>query len=175
MNLNVPLPPPYTYEAWYYNKADKKNIYIYIQRSIKTCNWARLFINLTINEVVELLSNTLINIFRNYLPNKKVRFKYGEALWINKNINSALRKRSRLTKRYYVNGQVQSDYDLLQSHSKKCTDIIFSTKSEYMLRISKKVKDTSTAPKSHLSILNWFLNNKNIPCIPPIFHNGKVI
>ena len=96
-------------------------------------------------------------------------------MWINKNINSALRKRSRLTKRYYVNGQVQSDYDLLQSHSKKCTDIIFSTKSEYMLRISKKVKDTSTAPKSHLSILNWFLNNKNIPCIPPIFHNGKVI
>ena len=75
MNLNVALPPPYTRELWDYNKADEKNI----QKSIKTCNWARLFINLTINERVELLSNTLINIFRNYIPNKKVKFKYGEA------------------------------------------------------------------------------------------------
>ena len=36
-----------------------------------------LFINL--NKRVELLSNALINIFRNYIPNKKVKFKYGEA------------------------------------------------------------------------------------------------
>ena len=79
-------------------KLTKKNIYIYIQRSIKTCNWARLFINLTINERMELFSNMLINAFRNYIPNKKVKFKYAEAPWINKNIKLALRKRSRLTK-----------------------------------------------------------------------------
>ena len=89
-----------------------------------TCNWARLFINLTIIEIVELLYNALINIFRNYIPNKKNKFEYGEAPWINKNIKSALRKSSRLTKRYYVNGQVQSDYNLLLSHSKKCTEMI---------------------------------------------------
>ena len=50
----------------------------------KTCNWARLFTNLTIHERVKLLSNTLINIFRNYIPVKKVQFKYGQATWINK-------------------------------------------------------------------------------------------
>ena len=78
-----------------------------------------MLINVTINERVTFLSNTLINVFRNYIPNKKVKFKYGEAPCINKNIKSVLSKRSRLTKRYYVNGQVQSDYNLLQSHSKK--------------------------------------------------------
>ena len=80
-----------------------------------------MFINLTINERVKLLSNKLISIFRNYIPNKKVRFKYDEAPWIDKNIKSALCKRSRLTKRYYANGQVQSDYNLLLSYSKKRT------------------------------------------------------
>ena len=124
---------------------------------------------------MELLSNTLINILRNDISNKKVKLKYGEAPWINKNIKSALRKRSRLTKRYYVNGQVQSDYNLLQSHSKKCTEMILSAKNEYMLRMSKKLNDPSTAPKSYWSILNWFLNNKKITSIPPIFHKGKVI
>ena len=53
---------------------------------MKTCNQPRLFINLTINERVELLSNTLIDIFRNYIPEKKVNFKYGEVPWVNKNI-----------------------------------------------------------------------------------------
>ena len=100
IHLKVPSPPPYTPELWSYNKADRKNI----QVSIK--NVAQ---KLTIRERVELLSNTLINIFRNYIPNKKVQFQYGEAPWINKNIKSALRNRSRLTKGYYVNGQVQSD------------------------------------------------------------------
>ena len=89
MNLNVPLPPPYSHDVWFYNKADRKNI----QSSIKTCNFARLFINLTINEKVELLSNMIINISK-----KKVEFKYDETPWINKSIKSALHKRSRLTK-----------------------------------------------------------------------------
>ena len=71
-----------------------------------------------INGRVELLSNMLINIFRNYISNKKIKSKYGEVPWINKNTKSALRKRSRFTKRYHVNVQVQSDYNLLLSYSK---------------------------------------------------------
>ena len=118
---------------------------------------------------MELLSNTLINTFRNYIPNKKIKFKYGEALWINKNIKVALRKRFRLTKRYYVNGQVQSDFKLLPSHSKKCTEIILSAKNEYMLRMSKKLNDSLNAPKSYWSICNWFLNNIKMASIPALF------
>ena len=53
--------------------------------------------------------------------------------------------------------------------------MILGAKNEYMLRMSKKLNDPSTAPKSYWSILNWFLNNKKIPSIPPIFHKGKVI
>ena len=83
-----------------------------------------MFINLTTNKRVKLLSTTLINIFRNYIPKKKVKFKYGETLWINKNVKSALHKRSRLTKRNYVNGQVQGDYNLMPRHSKKRTEMI---------------------------------------------------
>ena len=150
MNLNVPLPPPKSREVWDYNKAEKESI----QKSLKICNWARLSINLTINEIVELLSNTLINIFKNYIPNKKIKFKHGEAPWINKNIKSSLRNRSRLTKRYYVNSQVQSDYDPLQSRSKRCTEMLLSAKNEHMLRVGKKLNDPSTVPKSYWSILN---------------------
>ena len=79
MNLNVTLPPPYRREVWDYNKGDRKKI----QGSMITCNWEKLFIKLMINEIVGLLSNTLINIFRNYIRNKKVKFKHVEAPCIN--------------------------------------------------------------------------------------------
>ena len=44
-----------------------------------------------------------------------------------------------------------------------------------MLSITKKLNDPSTAPKSYWTILNWFLKNKKIPRILPIFHNDQVI
>ena len=68
MNLNVPLPALYAREVWDYNKAGRNKIW----RSIKTCHWARWFINLTMNEGMEVPTNTLINRFRNYISNKKV-------------------------------------------------------------------------------------------------------
>ena len=71
MNLNVYLPPSYTCKVYDYEKVGRKNI----QRCIKSCDWAKLFINLTINERAELLSNTLIDIFRIYIPNKKLKRK----------------------------------------------------------------------------------------------------
>ena len=42
-------------------------------------------------------------------------------------------------------------------------------------RLSDILLDSKTIPKLSLSILNTFLNNKKIPCIPPLLHNGKLI
>ena len=110
---------------------------------------------------MDLLFITLIKIFRNYIPSKKIKFKYGEEPWINKNMmKSTLPKRSKLTKRYYVNDQVQSDYNLLLSQSEKCTEMILSAKNDYLLRMYKKLSDPSTALKSCWSILNRFFDNK---------------
>ena len=53
--------------------------------------------------------------------------------------------------------------------------MIFSAKNECMLRMCQKLNDSSTAPKSYWPILIWFLNNKKIPSILPIFHKGNVI
>ena len=49
-----------------------------------------------------------------------------------------LPKRSKLTKRYYVNGQVECDYDLLRPYSKEFTGMIFGVKNEFKLRMDKK-------------------------------------
>ena len=38
-----------------------------------------------------------------------------------------------------------------------------------------KLLDSKTSPKSYWSILRIFLNNKKVPCISPLLHNGKFI
>ena len=42
-------------------------------------------------------------------------------------------------------------------------------------KLSSRLADPLTSPKTYWSILKAFLNNKKIPCIPPLFHENKFI
>ena len=41
--------------------------------------------------------------------------------------------------------------------------------------MSRKLSDKSLNPKKYWSFLKTLLNGKKIPCIPPIYHNNKLI
>ena len=45
----------------------------------------------------------------------------------------------------------------------------------YYACLSNKMSDPMTSPKTYSSILKTFLNNKIIPCIPPLLHDDKFI
>ena len=69
IDIRVPLPPVYVREVWDYSKANVENI----KKAVANSNWKRAFENLSVDEKVELLNETLLNIFRNYIPNKKIK------------------------------------------------------------------------------------------------------
>ena len=48
-------------------------------------------------------------------------------------------------------------------------------KEKYYTKLSSRLADTLTGPKTYCSILKTFLNNKRIPCIHPLFHENKFI
>ena len=54
----------------------------------------------------------------------------------------------------------------------KCS--IEGNKKNYSLRIFKKLMDPPTSAKTYWSILKTLINKK-IPCIPPLFHQGKYV
>ena len=76
LNFNVPLPPPYDTEIWDYKHANTENI----QKAISMFVWYKAFKNKNTNEMTRILSDTLINIFKNFIPHKTKRFdcKYPE-------------------------------------------------------------------------------------------------
>ena len=81
-DIRVPLPPKYVREVWDYSKADVQNI----KKSIKEFNWGKTLESLSIDSKVDLLNETLLNIFRNYIPNKKIKCNYRQSPCMTNNI-----------------------------------------------------------------------------------------
>ena len=52
---------------------------------------------------------------------------------------------------------------------------IEESKEKYYTKLSNRLADPLTSPKTYWSILKTFLNNKKIPCIPPLFHENKFV
>ena len=93
LNLSIPLPPPYCREVWNYKTTDP----VCIQRVISLVNWNDVFRNKTADEKVKSLSNILLNIFRNFIPNKVIKVDCKYPSWMNPKIISSLTNRSKLT------------------------------------------------------------------------------
>ena len=52
---------------------------------------------------------------------------------------------------------------------------IQESKEKYYTKLSSRLANPLTSPKTYWSISKTFLNNKKIPCIPPLFHENKFI
>ena len=64
LNFNIILPPPYYRELRDLKSANAECI----QKSINNFDWARSFQNQICKEQCKILSETLLNIFRNFIP-----------------------------------------------------------------------------------------------------------
>ena len=71
-DFNVPLPLPYYREIWDYKNADTESI----QKAISNFDWSKAFRDKNVNESCKLLTDSLVNIFRNYIPHKTQKFDY---------------------------------------------------------------------------------------------------
>ena len=82
LSLKVFYPPSYKREVWHYNRAQVD----LIKKSIVNFNWNRAFMDIGVNDQVELLENTLLNIFRNFIPHEIIKCRPKEPPWMNKKI-----------------------------------------------------------------------------------------
>ena len=64
------------------------------------------------------------------------------------------------------------NFNNLQAQIKTLIDI---SKQNNFSRISGKLESTSINTKFYWSLLKIFLNNKKIPCIPPLYHDDKFV
>ena len=82
IGIHIPLTPAYVSTVFDYSKANSENI----KKAISSFNWNKAFENYSTDAIVELLNENLLNIFKNYIPNKKIKCDYRQPPWMNDNI-----------------------------------------------------------------------------------------
>ena len=93
----------YTYHltlAW------KKNI----QKALDSVNWERQFDQKDINAQVVAFNETILNIFRNYVPNKYITIDDKDPAWMSKTIKSKIKTKYALYKKYIQNGRFETSF-----------------------------------------------------------------
>ena len=123
-----------------------------------------------------LFNKTIRNIITNYIPQETIICNERDPLWINKNIKKLINDKNHAGKYYLQNENNYSTFQNSQFLQFKLNSLIETSQHNYNVLLSKKkLLDPAASPKSYWSILNTFLNNKKIPCIPPLLHENKFI
>ena len=107
-NLNIYYPAIYHRLIWHYKKANSKNI----RKALSSVDCERLFDSKEINSQVTALNETILNVFRNYVPNKYITIDDKDLVWINEVIKSKIKVKNLFFKQYIQNGRLESDLKL---------------------------------------------------------------
>ena len=170
-NLNIFYPPPYQRLIWDYKKADEKSI----RKALDSVNWERLFNHKNIDSQVMTLNETILNAFRNYVPNKYITIDDKDPVWMNETIKSKIKARNKPYKQCVENGRFESDFIIIEALITEINDLITSAKDLYYKNLAKRLNNPSLQAKTYWSILKTFYNDKKIPIIPPLLIDDKFV
>ena len=164
LRLKIDYPPPYERVMWSYKNANAT----LISRAVHEFDWENLFFGKNIHEQLNLFNTTVMNIFKNYIPNKIITCNDKDPPWINDEVKNLIKLQKVILNNYIKNGRKSEDYDLLTNTSQQLSDIINNRKASHYSHLTKKLNDPKTSNKAFWSILKTFVNDKKIPGIPPL-------
>ena len=117
----------------------------------------------------------MLNVFRNYAPNKYITIDDKDPVWVNENIKTKIKEKNIFYQKYIENGRLESDFILLEKLITELNDLIFSTKTLYYENLAKKLNNPLLQTKTYWSILKIFYNDKTILQIPPLLEDDTVV
>ena len=164
INFKIPLAPSYKRKIWDFSRADT----VLIRRAVGMVDWDGYFEGLDVDGRVSLLTDTIINIISNFVPNKIITVRNKDAMWMTTEVKRALREKSKIYVRYVKNGRRDEDLELLRQSQSRSRRAIKDAKKTYYSRLANNLNDPNLGSKRYWSILNQFLHKRKTPRIPPI-------
>ena len=92
---------------------------------------------------------------------------------LTENVKQLILRKNEMYKKYANKNKDAGIFDKVKCLQNELDSTIESNKQKHYSRLSKKLVDPMTSTKSYWSTLEMFLNNKRIPCIPPLKHKNK--
>ena len=173
INISNTPPPAYFRRIWHYNRANVEAI----RAALCSFDWQNQLNSLShsLDMQVNLLTETLMNVFTNFIPNKMQRVKARDPPWYNNNILAAYKRYNRKFRVFKRRGYPSHMLAEIENFKKTYTEIVQTSKTAYLKAQGLKLNDKSTTAKTYWSILKNFTSNVKMPCIPPILYNNSII
>ena len=156
---------------WDYKKADSTKI----RKALDMVKWERLFDKKYFNAQVIALNETILNVFRNYVPNKYITVDDRDPVWMNEIIKSKMKAKNKLYKQYIKNGRFESDFVFIESLVNEINELISNAKNLYYVNLAKKLNNPLLQAKTYWSILKTIYNDKKIHLIPLLLIDDKFV
>ena len=131
-----------------------------INAAISKFNCELYFEGKNINEQLHSFNKTILNIFKNFIPNKVVTFDDGDPPWIKSQIKRLTNLKNEMFKLYLQNGKNHNDYIILQNANQQLFDLLKSNKNKYYYRLTAKLNNPSISAKSYWAILKKIFEEK---------------
>ena len=162
LNFDVALLLPYYKEIQDYKHAKTENI----QKPISLFYWYKAFKNENTNEMNRILADTLMNIFKHFIPHKAKKFdcKYPESM--DSFIISSLKKKKNCTKRFYKDFSYYNK-DQLKNQASECIRLVILAKIKNIAKLNAKLDHASIAPQAFWSIISRFFDKRKVQAMPP--------
>ena len=131
----------------------------------------RLFHGKDINAQVTSFNNTILSIFKNYVPNKYITIDEKDLVQKNDTIKAKIKTKNLLFKQYIQHERFESDFGFLKALINELNELISSTL--YYENPAKKLNNPLLQAKTYWSILKTFYNDKKILLISPLLIDDK--
>ena len=126
-------------------------------------NWERLFNKKDIEEQVAVVNETILNVFRNYMPNKYITIDDKDLLWMNENIKLKIKAKTICTINTFKTEKKNWKWLLLLGTLiTELNELINTTKALYYQNLNKKLNNPLLQANTHWSILKTFYIEKKI-------------
>ena len=153
---------------WYYDKGD----YDKLRNKARQTDWISLQDNDN-DTYANNITNRIIGIASECIPNKIVRIKPSEPPWITTYVKRYIRKRKRAYKKA-KRSNLQQDWQKFKTLRNKTTQIIRDAKQALYNNLAEKLTSNSISCKNWWSTLKSFIKPNNKASIPPIEHNNQI-
>ena len=138
-------------------------------------DWNKFFSSANVEKQVNILNDTLSNIFSNFVRSKVITVDDRDPPCINEEIKYKIKSKSKTFQQYLKNRRKITDFEIVDKEAAELSEMIQKQKEKYFYDLSLKLNNTQTSPKPYWSIIKSCYNGRKIPIIPPLSVNGKII
>ena len=125
--------------------------------------------------MVFLSKRTIKNILSNYIAHEITNCDDRDSPWINNRVKELINEKNDTFQCYLHSNKDPRLFNKVEYFQTELKSLIEANKEKYYSRICKRMMNPLTSTKTYWSILKSFLNNKKIPCIPPLFLQNRYI